>query len=77
MMCPTCKTVWTFDMVGQGSKVQRLAAQPEMTCPDCDAMATAYMKDGEKVLHNCDTCKVTPTVLKPSRPGTHPKGTHS
>jgi hypothetical protein len=48
-----------------------------MTCPDCDAMATAYMKDGEKVLHNCDMCKVTPTVLKPSAAmPTHGKGPH-
>ena len=77
MMCPTCKTVWTFDTVGQGSKVQRLVAQPGMTCPECDAMAAAYMKDGEKVLHNCETCKVTPTVLKPSAAPTHQKGTHS
>ena len=77
MMCPTCKTVWTFDTVGQGSKVQRLAAQPGMTCPDCDAMATAYMKDGVKVLHNCETCKVTPMPLKPSAAPVHPKGTHS
>jgi hypothetical protein len=77
MMCPTCQTVWTFDTVGQGTKMQRLEAKPGMTCPDCDAMAAAYIKDGEKVLHNCETCKVRPTVLKPAEAGTHPKGTHS
>jgi len=77
MMCPTCKTVWTFDTVGQGTKMQRLAAQPGMTCPECDSMAAAYMKDGEKVLHNCETCKVTPTVLKPGAAPAHPKGPHS
>ena len=77
MMCPTCKTVWTFDSVGSGSKMQRLVAQPGMTCPDCDAMAAAYMKDGDKVLHNCETCKVTPTPLKPSAAPVHSKGTHS
>ena len=66
-----------FDTVGQGTKMQRLSASPGMTCPDCDAMAASYMKDGEKVLHNCETCKVTPTVLKPAGPLTHPKGTHS
>ena len=77
MMCPACKTVWTFDSIGSGSKMQRLVAQPGMTCPDCDAMAAAYMKDGEKVLHNCEACKVTPTVLKPGPAPSHSKGTHS
>lgn len=76
MMCPTCKTVWTFDTIGQGSKVQRLAARSGMTCPECDTMAAAYLKDGQKVLHNCDTCRVAPTVLQPMRPRTHLKGTH-
>ena len=76
MMCPTCKTVWTFDSTGQGSKMQRLEAKPGMTCPDCDAMAAAYVKDGQKVLHNCATCKVTPTVLTPGSGPVHPHGTH-
>lgn len=77
IMCPTCQTVWTFDTVGQGTKMQRLSAKPGMICPDCDAMAAAYMKDGGKVLHNCETCKVTPAVLKPMAAPTHAKGTHS
>jgi hypothetical protein len=76
MMCPTCKTVWLFETVGQGTKMQRLATSPEMTCPTCDAMAAAYMKDGEKVVHNCETCKITPMALKPMAPSAHPKGTH-
>ncbi len=76
MMCPTCKTVWTFDTVGQGSKMQRLEAKPGMTCPECDAMAAAYVKDGEKVLHDCATCKVAPTVLKPGASPVHPRGAH-
>ena len=38
-------------------------------------MAKAYFKDGEKVLHNCRTCGVTPRPAKPYTP-THPKGTH-
>jgi len=76
MMCPTCQTVWTFDTVGQGSKTQRLEAKPGMTCPDCDAMAAAYLKDGKHVLHNCDTCRVTPTVLTPAATPVHRKGTH-
>jgi hypothetical protein len=77
MMCPTCKTVWTFDTVGQGTKMQRLEASPSMTCPTCDEMAAAYMKDGAKVVHNCETCKVTPTVLTPSATPLHSKGTHT
>ena len=77
MVCPTCQTVWTFDTVGQGSKVQRLEAKPGMTCPDCDAMAVAYSKGEANPLHNCDMCKVTPTVLKPGAAPLHPRGTHS
>jgi len=38
-------------------------------------MAKAYFKDGEKVLHNCPTCNVTPRPARPLTP-THPKGTH-
>ena len=77
MMCPTCKTVWTFDTVGQGTRMQRLEAQPGMTCPTCDEMAASYVKDGEKVVHDCPTCKVTPMVLKPGAAPSHTKGTHS
>ena len=76
MMCPTCKTVWTFDTTGQGTRMQRLEAKPGMTCPTCDAMAASYMKDGQKVLHDCETCKVTPIALTPGVAPQHEKGTH-
>jgi len=76
MLCPTCETVWVTDTVGQGTKVQRLATEKRMTCPDCDRMATAYMQGDKKVLHDCPTCKVTPRPVTEGPPPTHPKGGH-
>ena len=76
MMCPKCETVWVGPEIrGQGSKVQAYQWGREAVCPDCDAMAHAYFKDGEKVLHDCPTCKVKPRPAVPYTP-THPKGTH-
>ena len=79
MSCPKCETVWVRDNSSQGTKIQRFASKKQMTCPDCDASATAYLKDGQKVLHDCPRCKVAPTPLAPaSAPQpSHPKGTHS
>jgi hypothetical protein len=79
MSCPTCETVWVREVTGQGSKIQRFSSRKQMVCPDCDTSATAYLKDGQKVLHNCPQCKVTPTPLTPTpaSPPSHPKGTHS
>ena len=76
MTCPTCKNVWTFETVGQGTKAQRLSPKAGMSCPECDAMAAAYVKDGETVLHECATCKVVPTIVKETWTPSHPKGTH-
>ncbi len=78
MMCPKCETVWVSTVVDQGTKIQRLAYDRKMTCPDCDAMATSQlMGDGKVMLHECPTCKVTPKQLTPSPVSpSHPKGTH-
>jgi hypothetical protein len=77
MMCPKCETVWVAPRTtGSGSpKVQAMHWGREMVCPDCDAMAASYFKDGQKVLHDCPTCNVTPRPAKPYTPS-HPKGTH-
>ena len=79
MNCPTCETVWVREVTGQGTKVQRFASKKQMICPDCDASAVAYLEGGQKVLHNCPKCKVTPTPLAPATAPqpSHPKGTHS
>ena len=76
MMCPTCETVWVPRLTGQGTKIQRMVSEKNMTCPECDAMAAAYIEDGKMVLHDCPTCKVAPRPLTPAPPLTHPKGTH-
>ena len=78
MMCPKCETVWVGPHTtgAGGSKVQALHWGREMVCPDCDAMAAAYFKDGAKVLHDCPTCNVTPQPATPYTP-THAKGTHN
>ena len=78
MMCPKCETVWVAPegAAGGSPKVQAMTWGRQMTCPDCDAMAKAYFKDGETVLHNCPTCNVTPRPTTPVTP-THPKGTHT
>lgn len=77
MMCPKCETVWVAPRTtGSGSpKVQAMHWGREMVCPDCNAMAESYFKDGEKVLHDCPTCNVTLRPAKPYTPS-HPKGTH-
>lgn len=77
MTCPKCETTWVGPSaaVGASLKSQALHWGREAACPDCDAMAKAYFKDGEKVLHNCPTCNVTPRPARPLTP-THPKGTH-
>lgn len=78
MTCPKCETVWVHDTRSSagGSKIQRMQWGREMACPDCDVMAKAYFKDGEKVLHDCPTCKVTPRPARKVSAPTHPKGTH-
>lgn len=80
MSCPTCETVWVQrpGSSGSGSRVQAIQWGRQMVCPECDAMAEAYFRDGEQALHDCPTCKVTPrpTTSRPLRP-THPRGTHS
>ena len=77
MECPKCEAVWIGPRapVGASAKSQTLHWGRQAVCPDCDVMAKAYFKDGEKVLHNCPTCGVTPRPAKPYTP-THPKGTH-
>ena len=77
MECPNCEAVWIGPRapVGASAKSQTLHWGRQAVCPDCDALAKAYFKDGEKVLHNCPTCGVTPRPAKPYTP-THPKGTH-
>ena len=78
MACPKCETVWLAPRSTSGaggSKVQAVHWGREMVCPDCDAMAAAYFKDGEKVLHDCPTCNVRPRAATPYTP-THPQGTH-
>lgn len=78
MMCPKCETVWVKKSVGHGPKIQRLAHERKMTCPDCDAMAKSQLTgDGKVMLHECPTCKVTPKPISlTSSPLSHPKGTH-
>jgi hypothetical protein len=76
MMCPKCETVWTGPrLTGQGTKMEAYHWGREAVCPDCNAMAESYFKGGEKMLHDCPTCKVTPrpaTRLDPSKKmGTH------
>ena len=79
MACPTCETVWVQESGTAGSpKVTAMRWGRQMTCPDCDAMAKAYFQDGEKVLHDCPTCKVAPRPARPeSSAPSHPKGTHT
>jgi len=74
VLCPTCETVWITDTVGQGTKAQRLTTEKQMTCPDCDKMAQAYLEGDKTVLHNCPTCKVTPRPVIKGAVSTHPKG---
>lgn len=78
MTCPRCEAVWVAPQAagGGGPRVQAVHWGREMVCPDCDAMASAYVKDGEKVLHDCPTCNVSAPPASPFNP-THPKGTHS
>jgi hypothetical protein len=77
MACPKCETTWVgpHAQAGGSPKTQALHWGRGEVCPDCDAMAEAYFKDGEKVLHNCPTCNVTPRATTPYTPS-HPKGTH-
>jgi phage FluMu protein Com len=77
MTCPKCQTVWVAPKATPGGspKVQAMQWGRQAVCPDCDVMARAYLKDGEKVLHNCPTCKVVPRPATRVTP-THPKGTH-
>src|SRR5215204_878117 len=77
MSCPKCETVWVASSTSFGTKIQRYASEKKMTCPDCDAMAASYLKDGQQVLHDCPMCKVAPTPLTPAQQPSHPKGTHS
>jgi len=77
MMCPKCETVWVAKTTGQGTKVQQFTSEKKMVCPECDQMAQSYLQqDGQRVLHNCPTCQVTPTVVTPLQPS-HPKGPRS
>jgi hypothetical protein len=79
MMCPKCETVWVSQVVGQGTKVQRMVSEREMTCPECDAMAVSQLTgDGKVILHDCPTCKVTPLLVtpKPAIAPSHLQGTH-
>jgi hypothetical protein len=78
MTCPKCETTWVgpHARAGGSSKIQALHWGREAVCPDCDAMAQSYFKDGETVLHDCPTCGVKPRPATPYTP-THPKGTHS
>ena len=76
MMFPKCETVWMSKLEGQGTKMQRLSSVKGMTCPDCDAMAKAYMERDKMVLHDCPTCKVKPVEVTRAAPGTHQRGTH-
>ena len=76
MMCPKCETVWVARVVGQGTKVQRLVSERNMTCPDCDQMAKSQLTgDGKVMLHECPTCKVTPQRVRRTTIS-HPKATH-
>lgn len=77
MTCPKCETTWVGPhAMGSGSpRVTALHWGREEVCPDCDAMARAYFKDGETVLHNCPMCNVRPVPATRYTPS-HPKGTH-
>lgn len=72
IMCPKCDTVWIRKSKWVGPKnVRRFSYKQEMTCPDCDKMAKAYFEGDKKVLHECQTCKVTPKEYKPRKPIDH------
>lgn len=75
LMCAKCETMWVLATVGQGGRSERFASKREMTCPTCETMAASYMKDGDKVLHECPTCKVTPVVVqRAATPAKLPRG---
>jgi hypothetical protein len=67
MTCPKCETVWVTQVTDQGLKTQRLASERKMTCPDCDTSATAALQEGKSTPHNCPTCQVTLTPVKPAK----------
>ena len=74
LMCTKCETVWKTVKVGEHTRAERLISKKDMTCPHCNEMAAAYVKDGEKVLHDCPDCKVTPVELKPMPASPTPRG---
>ena len=73
VMCSKCETVWIRESRGLGhpQKTRRFTYKRDMTCPTCDKTAAAYFENGEKVLHDCPECKVTPKVYKPRKPKSH------
>ena len=73
MMCPKCETVWvTYRNRLEPHGITPLSYEHEMTCPDCDKMARSQLlDDGEVMLHECPTCKVTPTKIQSSERPKH------
>lgn len=67
MMCPQCETVWVAERKARGPRqVTRLFSTREMTCPTCEETAQSVLLDnGQVQLHDCPTCKVTPTLVNP------------
>ena len=78
MTCPKCETTWVGPQPTSSAnpKITALHWGREEVCPDCDATARTYFKDGQSVPHNCPMCGVTMAPAKPYTP-THPKGTHT
>lgn len=75
MMCSECETVWVKERRRHGPRMTRLRSVREMTCPTCDATAQQVLQsDGTMKLHDCPTCKVTPTVINVDR--VEPKHIH-
>ena len=68
MMCPSCETTWVTESSSfQGPRnLRRFNSKRQMTCPTCETTARqVLLADGDVQMHECPTCKVTPTLLQP------------
>jgi hypothetical protein len=66
VMCPKCETVWMKETTPSGTRITAYQSRPEMVCPDCEKMAKSQLSgDGQTMLHECPTCKVTPKAINP------------
>jgi predicted RNA-binding Zn-ribbon protein involved in translation (DUF1610 family) len=67
--CPKCETVWVPYRTRHGTKnIWVYRGRTEMTCPDCNEMAMAYLEGDHLVLHDCPQCQVAPKPYRPAPP---------